>query len=94
VAIVFALVAPVGTCLGVFMPTGLARLKAQAPAFAPWAWGINGIFSVLAPLLAVGVSISWGMSVLLAAALPFYLAAGFALPEESAVQPHRLDPAA
>jgi spermidine synthase len=94
VAMVFALVAPIGVCLGVFMPTGLERLKAAAPAFAPWAWGINGIFSVLAPLVAVGLSMSWGITVLLASALPFYLAAGFALPEESAVQPHRLDPAA
>ena len=82
VALVFALVAPVGVCLGVFMPTGLTRLKAAAPAFAPWAWGINGIFSVLAPLIAVGVSMTWGISVLLAAALPFYLVAGFALPDE------------
>ena len=76
-AIVFLLVAPVGVCLGTFMPTGLDRLKAAAPAFAPWAWGINGIFSVLAPLVAVGVSMSWGITALLAAALPFYLVAGF-----------------
>jgi hypothetical protein len=94
VALVFALVAPVGACLGVFMPTGLERLKSAAPAFAPWAWGINGIFSVLAPLVAVGLSMSWGITVLLAASLPFYLLAGAVLPGRSAFQPHRLDPAA
>jgi hypothetical protein len=81
-ALVFLLVAPVGVCLGTFMPTGLDRLKAAAPAFAPWAWGINGIFSVLAPLVAVGLSMSWGITALLAASLPFYLAAGFLLPDE------------
>jgi hypothetical protein len=82
VALVFALVAPVGVCLGAFMPTGLERLKSAAPAFAPWAWGINGIFSVMAPLTAVGLSMSWGITVLLASSLPFYLAAGLALPED------------
>jgi spermidine synthase len=82
-AIVFLLVAPVGACLGTFMPTGLERLKAAAPTFVPWAWGINGIFSVLAPLLAVGLSMSWGITALLAASLPFYLAAGFVLPDRS-----------
>ena len=87
VAIVFALVAPVGLCLGAFMPTGLARLKAAAPAFAPWAWGINGIFSVLAPLFAVGLSMSWGITVLLAASAPFYLLAGFVMPEDVSSPP-------
>jgi hypothetical protein len=81
VALVFALAAPVGLLLGVFMPTGLTRLKRAAPGFAPWAWGINGIFSVLAPLAAVGLSMSAGITLLLASSLPFYLAAGFALPE-------------
>ncbi|HEY7510160.1 MAG TPA: hypothetical protein VIG50_07905 [Vicinamibacteria bacterium] len=81
VALVFALAAPVGLLLGVFMPTGLTRLKRAAPAFAPWAWGINGIFSVLAPLAAVGLSMSAGITLLLVSSLPFYLAAGFALPE-------------
>ncbi len=86
VAIVFGLVAPVGVCLGTFLPTGLERLKAAAPAFAPWAWGINGIFSVLAPLVAVGASMSWGITVLLVSSVPFYLAAGFLLPSEPAAK--------
>lgn len=43
-----ALVAPVGPGLGVFVPTALDRLKGDDAAFAPWAWGVNGIFSVLA----------------------------------------------
>jgi hypothetical protein len=76
VALVFALVAPIGVCLGVFMPTGLARLKAIAPDFTPWAWGVNGVFSVLAPIVSVAVSMTWGMNALLLAAIPVYLAAG------------------
>jgi hypothetical protein len=60
------------------------RLKAERPTFVPWAWGINGIFSVLAPILAVAVSITWGISALLISALPIYLVAGFLLPGREA----------
>src|SRR4029079_3953216 len=47
-ALAALLVGPVGCALGVFVPTALDRLKPEAPAFVPWAWGINGMFSVLA----------------------------------------------
>ena len=80
IAIVFVLVAPVGLCLGVFVPTALERLKPTAPEYVPWAWGINGIFSVVAPILSVAFSISWGISALLLSAVPIYVAAGLALP--------------
>jgi hypothetical protein len=79
-AVVAALVFPVGLCLGVFTPVALDRLKAEGAAFAPWAWGINGIFSVMAPVAAVGLSISWGINALLLSAIPVYLAVGFAFP--------------
>lgn len=76
VALVFLLIAPVGICLGTFIPTGLDHLKIDSAAFVPWAWGLNGIFSVLAPLLAVAVSMTFGISALLLSALPVYLAVG------------------
>ena len=79
-ALVSTLILPIGLCLGAFLPQGMERLKRVAPEFVPWAWGVNGVFSVLAPVLAVAVSISWGISALLLAALPVYLVAGFALP--------------
>jgi hypothetical protein len=78
--IVVALVMPIGVCLGVFFPAGLERLKTEDPAFIPWAWGVNGIFSVLAPILAVALSITWGISALLVTAIPVYLIVGFVLP--------------
>ena len=78
--IVVALVMPIGVCLGMFLPAGLDRLKTDNPAFIPWAWGVNGIFSVLAPILGVAVSITWGISALLISAIPVYLVVGFALP--------------
>jgi hypothetical protein len=80
VALVFALIAPVGLVLGAFVPTVLETLKEKAPAFVPWAWGINGIFSVLAPILSIGFSTTWGVNALFIAAIPVYLLAALALP--------------
>lgn len=73
--IVLAMVLPIGLLLGVFMPWGLDRLKETAPALVPWAWGINGIFSVLAPVASVAFAITWGSGALFLAAIPVYLAA-------------------
>ena len=80
ILIVFVLIAPLGLCLGTFFPTALDQLKPDSAAYVPWAWGINGIFSVVAPILSVGVSMTWGIGALLLSAIPVYLIAGFVLP--------------
>ncbi len=80
VALVVALVAPVGLLLGVYFPTGLERLKRVSPGLVPWAWGLNGMASVVAPILAVAVSMTAGISAVFLAALPVYLLAGFTAP--------------
>jgi hypothetical protein len=87
VGVAVFLVAPIGCLLGVFVPTALERLKPEAPAFVPWAWGINGMFSVLAPLLSIAVSMTWGISALLLAAIPVYLMVGWVYPPPAAVTP-------
>lgn len=81
--LVCALVAPLGGLLGVFLPTVLNRLKEENLAFVPWAWGINGIASVVAPVVSIGVSTTFGIGVLLLSALPFYLLAGWVLQKGS-----------
>lgn len=78
--IVVALVLPVGWCLGTFLPVGLERLKVTHPAFVPWAWGVNGIFSVLAPIVGIAISMTWGITALLLAAIPLYLVVASVLP--------------
>ena len=80
-AIVFSLVLPIGACLGIFVPSAIEQMKPTATSFVPWAWGINGIFSVLAPVLSVAFSITWGINALLLAAIPIYLVVGFSLPD-------------
>jgi hypothetical protein len=91
VLVAVLVVAPVGGLLGVFVPTALERLKPEAPAFVPWAWGINGMFSVLAPLLSVAVSMTWGISALFLATVPLYLLVGWVYPPP-AVSPAALPP--
>ncbi len=80
VLIACLLVAPVGFCLGTFVPTALERLKPEAPSYVPWAWGLNGIFSVLSPVLSVALSMTWGINALLLSAVLVYLVTGLALP--------------
>lgn len=73
-------VAPFGLLLGTFVPSALDQVKSAGAEFAPWAWGVNGVFSVLAPILAIAVSMTWGMNALLLGAIPVYLLAAMVLP--------------
>ncbi len=77
--IVMMMLAPVGMLMGTFMPSGLELLKAEQPALAPWGWGINGIFSVLAPIVGIAIATTYGTTVLLLAAIPIYLLGAAAL---------------
>jgi hypothetical protein len=86
-ALVLAAVAPIGLVLGIFFPSALERLKPTTAAYVPWAWGLNGIFSVIAPILGVAVSMTWGISALLLLAVPIYLLAGMLLPEPVTAAP-------
>jgi hypothetical protein len=61
---------PFGLTLGMAMPLGLRRLAALHERGVAWAWGINGVTSVLASVLAMLVAITAGFkaATLLAAA--------------------------
>ena len=77
-ALVVLLVAPVSVALGVPFPLGLGAVTGDgaSPALLPWAWGLNGAFSVLATPLANLVAREVGFSrVLLGGTLLYVLAA-------------------
>ena len=67
--------APLGLVLGMAMPLGLTRLRGLYPEGVPWAWGINGVTSVVASVLALTVAINWGFAVTTLVALVCYLGA-------------------
>ena len=80
VLVVFALIAPIGTLLGTFVPVALDHLKQTAPALVPWAWGVNGLASVVAPVLGAAFSMTWGIGALFLSAIPLYLLVGLVAP--------------
>ena len=63
VLVTIALLAPFGLTLGMAMPIGLRRLSGLHPSGVPWAWGVNGVASVLASVLAVFIAINFGFTV-------------------------------
>jgi hypothetical protein len=72
--------APLGLCMGLFFPLGMSALKGQGGNSVPWAWSINGFFSVIASTGAVIVASSAGLIALGAAALVCYWTAFFFFP--------------
>jgi hypothetical protein len=47
-----ALLAPLGLMLGMAYPLGINILRDFSEALVPWAWGMNGVMSVLTSVLA------------------------------------------
>jgi hypothetical protein len=79
VAASIALAAPLALALGLPLPSGLKRVGARAPAFVPWAWGMNGVCSVVGAsmVVVVGMLTSFTVAMLLAAGF-YVVAAGVA----------------
>ena len=72
-ALVLAVLAPVSVALGLPFPLGLARTGSGG--LLPWAWGLNGAFSVVATPLANLIAREAGFSrVLLCAAMLYVMA--------------------
>jgi hypothetical protein len=69
--IVLVLVAPVSLALGLPFPLGLSRVGSGS--FLPWAWGLNGAFSVVSTPLANLVALEFGYDRVLLAAMLLYV---------------------
>lgn len=81
VAITVLLIAPVGLCLGTFMPVGLrtvADLSPHSREYVAWAWAVNGFFSVIASILSTILGMVIGFRWLTIVALVVYAAGAFA----------------
>jgi hypothetical protein len=71
----FVLLMPAGILMGIPFPLGISLLHAAAPRLIPWAWAVNGCFSVLAPILAVMLALSAGYHTVLFTGAVMYLVA-------------------
>jgi hypothetical protein len=75
-AVVVVLCAPLGFCLGMFMPlaiTLVARGEEHSSEYVAWGWAINGFFSVIGSTLTTIVSMTYGFRTVLLAAVVLYL---------------------
>ena len=75
VGVTVLLLGPLGLTLGMAMPLFITRLGALHPSGVVWAWGVNGIASVLASAAAVAIAIVAGFPAATLAALSCYLVA-------------------
>ncbi len=69
------IIAPLAFCMGIPFPCGLQHISDRRPAMLPWAWGINGVASVMGASLATLIAIHFGFRVLLWIAAGIYLLA-------------------
>lgn len=73
VIIAVGLIAPLGFAMGMFFPTGIRVVNEVAPAFVPWAWGINASTSVVAAILAVMLAMTVGFRMVAILAFGIYV---------------------
>jgi hypothetical protein len=74
---VIVMIFPVGFFLGMPFPLGISTLESQPDGVIAWAWGMNGLFTIVGGLLAVIFSIQWGFTVTLLIACATYMLAFF-----------------
>jgi hypothetical protein len=55
-------IAPLGFLMGLPFAGGLSVVESRDSSLVPWAWAINGSFSVISSVLAVMIALSWGFS--------------------------------
>ena len=78
VPIAFVFLAPLGLCLGTFMPLGLgavADLTEHKVEYVAWGWAVNGFASVVGAVLSTILAMSFGFRTVLLVALGIYLVA-------------------
>jgi hypothetical protein len=82
ILLAFAVLAPLGVCLGYFMPLGLgavAGLTKYSREYVAWGWAVNGFASVVGAVLTTILAMTFGFRVVLFLALVVYAIAIVAL---------------
>lgn len=72
------LILPFGFFLGMPFPLGILALRGTPQGAVAWAWGLNGLFTVIGSLLSVVLAIAVGFRVTILAALLIYAVAFYA----------------
>ena len=77
-ALLLLLIAPLGFLMGMPFPLGIRYLSEKNKGGIPWAWGVNGYFSVISTALATIIAVELGFSWVMILAGAAYTAAGAA----------------
>jgi hypothetical protein len=75
VLVAFVVLAPLGICLGMFMPLGIgavASLTSHQSEYVAWGWAVNGFASVIGSVLTTILAMAFGFSTVLVIALVVY----------------------
>ena len=94
IVIVLAILAPLGILLGMPFPIGLRIVADVAPSFVPWAWGVNGFFTVIGSVGASILAMATGFTAVLAFSGACYFAALLAITSVRGAPATRCDMAA
>ncbi len=62
ILITFLTISPLGLLMGMPLPLGMRMLERDAPQALAWAWGVNGSLSVMGTVLAMVISIFFGIT--------------------------------
>jgi len=74
---VVILLAPLALFMGMPFPIGLQIVSDKGSSYIPWVWGINGVASVIAPVLGSLLSVCLGFRILMGISLLLYGVAGW-----------------
>jgi hypothetical protein len=78
VVVAFLVLAPLGICLGMFMPLGIGAVASLTPhqsEYVAWGWAVNGFASVIGSVLTTILAMAFGFQVVLGLALVVYVVA-------------------
>lgn len=79
-AVAFVLLAPLGVLAGMPFPLGLRSLAGRAPALVPWAWGVNGFFTVIGTVSSLILAMTFGFTTALLVGTGCYAVAALVSP--------------
>lgn len=77
-SIAFLFMFPAGFFMGMPFPLGILTLQWQPKGSIAWAWGMNGLFTVIGGLFGIVSSVQWGFNNTLMIACVFYALAFWA----------------
>ncbi len=73
VLLAILLIMPLGMLMGIPFPTGIDIISKQNSSMIPWAWGVNGFFTVIGSVVGIILSMMIGFQYVLWIAISIYL---------------------